>query len=64
MLFITCLFIQKPDSLLSEQETNSDRSVVRRLRLHVREGRGGLLVEDGVIEFLRQVRSLGKARGV
>ena len=55
MLFITCLFIQKPDSLLSEQETNSDKSVVRRLRLHVREGRGGLLVEDRVIKFLGQV---------
>lgn len=35
MLFIICLFIQKPDSLLSEQETNSDKSVVRKLRLHV-----------------------------
>lgn len=63
MLFIY-LFIQKPDSLLPEQETNSDKSIVRRLRLHVREGRGGLLVEYWVIKFLGQVPSLGTARGV
>ena len=48
MLFIY-LFIQKPDSLLSEQETNSDKSVVKRLSLHVRGDRGGLLEKDGAI---------------
>ena len=63
MLFIY-LFIQKPDSLLSEQETNSDKSVVKRLSLHVRGGRGGLLEKDGAIKCPGQAPSLGTAKGI
>ena len=58
------LFIQKPDSLLSEQETNSDKSVVKRLSLHVRGGRGGLLEKDGAIKRPGQAPSLGTAKGI